>query len=65
MKKIKLDTRLNLNKETISTLNDDQLKGVKGGGFMSIGACCTNMKSGGCNSNNVTRGIFCSADTPH
>lgn len=36
MKKIKLDGRLSLNKETIATLNDEQMYGVKGGGFLSI-----------------------------
>ncbi len=31
MKKMKLNGKLSLNKETIAKLNDDQMNGVKGG----------------------------------
>ena len=36
MKKIKLDGKLNLNKTTISELNQNQMVGVKGGAIESI-----------------------------
>lgn len=36
MKKIKFDSKLKLNKETITKLNDKQMNGVKGG-LLSIG----------------------------
>ena len=42
MKKIKLDGKLKLNKETIAKLNDEQMDSVKGG-FLSIFSC----KNGG------------------
>lgn len=54
MKKIKLDGKLKLNKETIAKLNDEQMNGVKGG-LLSITA--------GCTKNNTcvlyTKGLFC------
>jgi natural product precursor len=37
MKKVKLNGRLSLNKETVSRLNDNQMESIKGGGFLSIG----------------------------
>ncbi len=40
MKKIKLNSKLSLNKETIAKLNDEQMVGVKGG-FLSLFACKT------------------------
>lgn len=36
MKKIKLNGRLSLNKETIATLNEEQMNAVNGGGFLSL-----------------------------
>lgn len=42
MKKIKLDGKLKLNKETIAKLNDEQMNEVKGG-LLSIFSC----KNGG------------------
>jgi len=55
MKKIKLEKKLSLSKETIAKLNNDQLTVIKGGG--TIGSClcqtdyatclCTN-QPGGC-----------------
>ncbi|NEN23803.1 hypothetical protein G3O08_09845 [Cryomorpha ignava] len=43
MKKIKLDGRLSLNKETIALLNEDQMKNINGGGFLSLfGKSCRN-----------------------
>lgn len=40
MKKIKLDGKLSLNKETVAKLNDDQMNEVKGG-LLSIIWCKT------------------------
>jgi len=61
MKKIKLDVRLSLNKETIATLNDNQMNAIKGGkGFMSIGEYCT--KTANCPSHEHTKGLFCNPD---
>jgi natural product precursor len=40
MKKIKLNGKLSLNKETIAKLNDEQMNNVKGG-FLSIGNRCS------------------------
>jgi natural product precursor len=51
MKKIKLDGKLKLNKETIAKLNDGQMNDVKGGDTFTVintrkgGACQTNEKS--------------------
>lgn len=59
MKKIKLNGKLSLNKETITKLNDDQMNGVKGGGFMSITAGCTQIQGKcGCKGK-VSKGLFC------
>jgi natural product precursor len=43
MKKIKLNNKLQLNKETIAKLNNDELKNVKGGEeqTLSITSRCT------------------------
>lgn len=52
MKKIKLQGKLNLNKETISKLNDPQMHGVKGGAKeggnngLSLGRACTQVNNG-------------------
>ncbi len=46
MKKIKLDGKLKLNKETIAKLNDEQMDKVKGG-FLSIWGCASNHNSHG------------------
>lgn len=43
MKKIKLDGKLKLNKETIAKLNNEQMDNVKGGALTSIISC----KNGG------------------
>jgi len=45
MKKIKLDGKLKLNKETIAKLNDDQMNEVKGGAGTSIYGCPSNTAS--------------------
>jgi len=45
MKKIKLNGKLSLNKETIAKLNDDQMNSVKGGGILSIGKMCSRRNS--------------------
>jgi natural product precursor len=44
MKKIKLNGKLSLNKETIARLNDDEMSNIQGGGF-SIWGCPSNHKS--------------------
>lgn len=36
MKKLKLNDKLKLNKETISSLNDEQMSNAKGGRFTSF-----------------------------
>ena len=45
MKKIKLNKKLQLNKETIAKLNNDQMNGVKGGAsetcVTNCGTCAT------------------------
>ncbi|CAM3866603.1 MULTISPECIES: class I lanthipeptide [Flavobacterium] len=50
MKKIKLEGKLNLNKETVTRLNEAELKRVNGGTFMTLKGC-----------NNGTK--FCVTDT--
>jgi natural product precursor len=47
MKKIKLNGKISLNKETIAKLNDDQMNDVKGGrftAFLSLGKRCRGAK---------------------
>lgn len=39
MKKIKLNGKLSLNKETIAKLNDEQMNSVKGGAGSSLTKC--------------------------
>jgi hypothetical protein len=39
MKKIKLNGKLSLNKETVSKLNDGQMQGVKGGAWFTLYHC--------------------------
>lgn len=39
MKKIRLEGKLNLNKETVTRLNEAQLKGVNGGTFFTLKGC--------------------------
>ncbi|NEN23798.1 hypothetical protein G3O08_09820 [Cryomorpha ignava] len=65
MKKIKLNGRLSLNKETIATLNENQMNAVKGGapGFLSIGEFCSRTATG-CKSNEISRPLFCKGDNP-
>jgi len=58
MKKMKLNGKLSLNKETIAKLNDDQMNGVKGGGFLSIGEFCSKTATG-CFGEKNTRPLFC------
>jgi len=58
MKKIKLNGKLSLNKETIAKLNDDQMNSVKGGGILSIGKACTKNRT--CSI--YTKGLFCGSD---
>lgn len=47
-KKIKLDGKLKLNKETIAKLNDEQMGEVKGGAFLSIFHCQTHRPNDEC-----------------
>ncbi len=63
MKKIKLEGKLNLNKETISTLDNNQMEELKGGALtrnntLSLGRRCT-QEINGCNINEETQGVFC------
>lgn len=71
MKKIKIDGKLNLNKTSISKLNDPQMEGIKGGAetglrcntvnTLSYGEWCT--KIDGCKIDEIyTKGIFCVKD---
>jgi hypothetical protein len=63
MKKIKLDGKLSLNKETIAKLNDEQMNGVKGG-LLSISNHCSHCH-GNCSCPGEpknTKPLFCSAD---
>ncbi len=46
MKKLKLNSKLSLNKETISGLNENQMNDVRGGGVLSIGKHCTHAHNG-------------------
>ena len=64
MKKIKLDGRLSLNKETIATLNDEQMNVLKGGdkdgnNFLSLGKWCTKTAQTCVGQDKNTKGIFC------
>lgn len=60
MKKIKLDGRLSLNKETISILNEGQMSAVKGGapGFLSITRHCSRMATN-CFGDDRSKPLFC------
>ena len=64
MKKIKLDGKLSLNKETIAKLNDDQMNGVKGGGVLSITNHCSHChhKCSCPGEPKNTQPLFCNAD---
>jgi natural product precursor len=57
MEKIKFEGKLNLKKETIAKLSDEQMGELKGGGFMSIGKHCT--QPGHCPSKVWSKGLFC------
>lgn len=60
MKKLKLNSKLSLNKETVSSLNEDQMNDIRGGkkGFLSIGAHCTHADNG-CYGSDHTDSAFC------
>lgn len=45
MKKIKLDGKLSLNKETIAKLNDNQMNNIQGGQGSSLTVCGYNCPS--------------------
>lgn len=72
MKKIKIDGKLNLNKQTVSKLNDRQMKQVKGGAQSAIVCYTDNLLSLGdkCSVDvdicgpHVTRGMFCDDAPP-
>ena len=53
MKKLKLEGKLNLNKETIAKLNDDQMSDLKGGGNILTDRSACNIR------------IECTKPTPH
>lgn len=40
MKKLKLNGKLKLNKETVAALSNYQMNEINGGGFLSIGKVC-------------------------
>lgn len=67
MKKIDLNSKLSLNKRTISRLSDNQMSVFRGGadgaadaeaeaGFLSIGKRCTNNYNCSCD---ITKSLFC------
>ena len=61
MKKVKLNGRLSLNKETIAKLNDNQMndvRGGKGGGVLSISRYCSHTATG-CFGEKNTAQLFC------
>ena len=71
MKKIKLGGKLNLNKETVSKLNDPEMHNVKGGAATGLRCDLTNSLSYGewctkvdyCVATEIeTKGIFCRKD---
>jgi len=47
MKKLKINKKLSLNKETLSSLDKSEMMNVKGG-FISIISCHTNNHNDGC-----------------
>ena len=67
MKKIKLDGKLSLNKETVSRLNDEQMKRINGG-FTSFACSIIFCGGGGATRNNCPTRVGCppppSADCP-
>lgn len=68
MKKIKFEGRLSLNKETIATLNEDQMNSIKGGdeygnNALSLGKWCTRSAQR-CLGDDWTRGVFCNKNSP-
>ena len=60
MKKLKIETKLNLNKVIIKGLNKDEAAHINGGGIISIGWKCTQYE-GGCSTvyRNLSKGLFC------
>ncbi len=60
MKKLKLNGKLNLKKETISELSSEQMTNVKGG-LLSISKHCTHADKN-CKGSAHTDGMFCN---PH
>jgi natural product precursor len=62
MKEIKFEGKLNLKKETIAKLNDEQMGELKGGGVLSIGQYCSHVTGTcgpGTNTKIITKGWFC------
>jgi hypothetical protein len=59
MKKVKIQSKLSLNKMTVAKLNDEQSREVVGGALSWI-RCGTNRKN--CQVSDLTRGIFCNRD---
>jgi len=58
MKKLKIQGKLSLNKETITRLDADQMRHVQGGGVTSIGRECTKINRD-CASKKYTNGFGC------
>lgn len=48
MKKVKLNNKLQVNKETIAKLNDVQLNNIKGGATFSLWSCEATTKPKSC-----------------
>ena len=58
MKKVKIQSKLSLDKMTIAELNDYQTSEIVGGkGFLSIGKSCSCPDE--CGTSNATKGIWC------
>ena len=60
MKKIKLNGKLQLNKEVVSELNKQEMNSIQGGFTGSVGIRCT-QRDGGCSANetNLSKGWAC------
>jgi len=59
MKKLKMQGKLSLNKETVTQLNNEQMANVQGGGVTSIGRECTKINRTQCAGTKYTKGFGC------
>ncbi len=61
MKKLKFTGKLNLNKETVTNLNTNEMSAVNGGvGIFTLGQCMTRL---GCQSHYTSKCIGCECDS--